>query len=195
MKFGRRMAVAEQHVVRALREKRSELAGLVKGLEQELSEHRAALMHLDATMRLFDPEIRPEEIGSAQRRRCNAWFCPGECLRLIYDVLRDAPQPVTTREVVERTTTLKGISVGDDRQRALVRKTVLASLNRAKDTIERVDAEGVVGWQVRQAARARCQSPQKSTDGRQRKAKRITPCTCSPLLRRRASSRQAASWA
>jgi hypothetical protein len=32
-------------------------------------------------------------------------------------------------------------------------------------------------------------------DGRQRKAKRITPCTCSPLLRRRASSRQAASWA
>ena len=129
----------------------------MKGLEQELSEHRAALMHLDATMRLFDPEIRPEEIGSAQRRRCNAWFCPGECLRLIYDVLRDAPQPVTTREVVERTTTLKGISVGDDRQHALVRKTVLASLNRAKDTIERVDAEGVVGWQVRQAARARCQ--------------------------------------
>src|SRR3954452_15460991 len=102
MKFGRRMAVAEQHVVRALREHRSELAGLVKGLEQELSEHRAALMHLDATMRLFDPEIRPEEIGSAQRRRCNAWFCPGECLRLIYDVLRDAPQPVTTREIADR---------------------------------------------------------------------------------------------
>jgi hypothetical protein len=35
--------VAEQHVVRVLRDKRSELAGLVKGLEQELSEHRAAL--------------------------------------------------------------------------------------------------------------------------------------------------------
>src|SRR3954469_8119863 len=150
MKFGRRMAVAEQHVVRALRDKRFELAGLVKGLEQELSEHRAALTHLDATMRLFDPEIRPEEIGPPpQRRRCNAWFRPGECLRLIYDVLRDAPQPMTTREVVERVTELKSISVSDDRQRALLQKTILASLNRARDAIERVETAGVVRWRVR----------------------------------------------
>ena len=149
--------MAEQHVIRVLRDKRSELAGLVKGLEQELSEHRAALTHLDATMRLFDPEIRPEEIGPRQRRHCNAWFRPGECLRLIYDVLRDVPQPMTTREVVERVRELKSISVGDDRQRALIQKTVLASLNRAKDTIERIEAAGVVRWRVRQAARARCQ--------------------------------------
>jgi hypothetical protein len=149
--------VAEQHVVRVLRDKRSELAGLVKGLEQELSEHRAALTHLDATMRLFDPEIRAEESGLPQRRVCNAWFRPGECLRLIYGVLRDAPQPMTTREVVERMTELKSLSIGDDRQRALLQKTILASLNRAKDTIERVETAGVVRWRVRQAARARCQ--------------------------------------
>src|SRR4051812_6164321 len=157
MKFGRRMAVAEQHVVRALREKRSELAGLVKGLEQELSERRAALMHLDATMRLFDPEIGPEEIGSAQRRRCNAWFCPGECLRLIYDVLRDAPQPVTTREVGEGTAALKGIPVGRGPQAAFVRKDGPASAKRRKESNERGGGEGGGGWQVRQAARARCQ--------------------------------------
>jgi hypothetical protein len=149
--------VVEQHVIRVLREKRSELAGLVKGLEQELSERRTALTHLDATMRLFDPEIRPEKIGPRQRRRCNAWFRPGECLRLIYDVLRDAPQPMTTREVVDRMIALKRISGGDDRQRALFQKTVLASLNRAKDTIERVGSAGVVKWRVRQAALARCQ--------------------------------------
>ena len=141
--------MAEQHVVRVLRDKRSELAGLVKGLEQELSEHHAALTHLDATMRLFDPEIRPEEIGPPQRRRCNAWFRPGECLRLIYDVLREAPQPMTRREVVERMTALKSLSVGDDRQRALLQKTILASLHRTRDTLERVEAGGVVRWRVR----------------------------------------------
>ncbi|CAH2605516.1 conserved protein of unknown function (plasmid) [Rhodovastum atsumiense] len=149
--------MAEQHVIRVLRDKRSELAGLVKGLERELGEHRAALMHLDVTMRLFDPETRPEEIGPRQRRRCNAWFRPGECLRLIYDVLRDAPQPMTTREVVERMTELKSISLSDDCQHALIQKTVLASLNRAKDTIERVETAGVVRWRGRQAARERCQ--------------------------------------
>ena len=141
--------MAEQHVVRVWRDKRSELAGLVKGLEQELSEHHAALTHLDATMRLFDPEIRPEEIGPPQRRRCNAWVRPGECRRLLYDVLREAPQPMTTREVVERMTALKSLSVGDDRQRALLQKTILASLNRARDTLERVEAGGVVRWRVR----------------------------------------------
>jgi hypothetical protein len=43
------------------------------------------------------------------------------------------------------------------RGRALIQKTILASLNRAKDTIERIETAGVVGWRVRQAARARCQ--------------------------------------
>jgi hypothetical protein len=140
--------VSELHVIGGLRNKRSELAGQVTSLEQQLVEHRAALTHLDATMRLFDPEIRPEEIGPRQRRMCNAWFRPGECLRLIYDVLREAPQPMATREVVERVTELKSISFTDERQRALLQKTILASLNRARDTIERVETGGVVRWRV-----------------------------------------------
>jgi hypothetical protein len=143
------VVVSELHIIGALHNKRSELAGLVKGLEQQLIEHRAALTHLDATMRLFDPDIRPEEIRPRQRRSCNAWFRPGECLRLLYDVLRDTPQPMATREVVERVTELKSISVSDDRQRALLQKTILASLNRARDAIERVETAGVVRWRVR----------------------------------------------
>ena len=45
----------------------------------------------------------------------------------------------------------------DDHRRELVQKTLLASLNRAKETIERVETAGVVRWRVVQAARARCQ--------------------------------------
>ena len=37
------------------------------------------------------------------------------------------------------------------------RKTLLGSLNRAKETIERVETAGVVRWRLIQAARARCQ--------------------------------------
>lgn len=139
--------MAEPHVIGALRDKRSELAGM--GLEQQLVQHRASLTHLDATMRLFDPELRPEEIRARQRRTCNAWFRPGECLRLIYDVLRDVPQPMTTRELVERITDMKVILVRDDRQRALIQKTILASLSRAKETIERIETAGGVRWQIR----------------------------------------------
>jgi hypothetical protein len=122
--------VAEQHVIRALRDKRSELAGLVKGLEQKLGEHRTTLTHLDATLRLFDPQIRPEEIRPRQPRTRSVWFRPGECLRRIYDVLREAPEPLTTRAIADRIIAMKDMTNGDERSRALIRKVVLGSLNR-----------------------------------------------------------------
>ncbi len=101
--------MAQAHVISALRDKRSELAGMVNRLEQELVGHRASLTHLDATMRLFDPDIRPEEIRPRRQRARNAWFHSGECLRLIHDVLRDASQPLTTRELAERVIEAKAI--------------------------------------------------------------------------------------
>jgi hypothetical protein len=142
------MALAEAHVIYTLRDKRSELAGMVIRLEQELVEHRASLTHLDATMRLFDPDIRPEEIRPRQQRARNAWFRPGECRRLIYDVLRDASQSLTRRELAERVMDAKAIPAADDRQRALIQKTILGSLNRAKQTIERTETGGVIKWRV-----------------------------------------------
>ena len=141
--------MAERHVIGALRTKRAELSGTLRQLEQQLAQQRTNLAHLDATMRLFDPEIRPKDIRPRQLRARNAWFRPGECLRLIYDELREATQPTTTtRELAERIMRLKAMPMTDDRCRALVQKTLLSSLNRAKTTIARVETAGVVGWQL-----------------------------------------------
>ena len=140
--------MAEAHVIGALRDKRSELAGMVNRLEQELVEHRTSLSHLDATMRLFDPDSRPEEVRPGQQRTRNVWFRPGECLRLIYDVLRDAAAPLTTRELAERIVDAKAIAAIDDRGRILIERTILGSLNRAKETIARVETAGVVSWRL-----------------------------------------------
>jgi hypothetical protein len=141
--------MAELHVVGALRNKRAEVAGVVSQLEKQLMQERANLAHVDATMRLFDPNSRPHEIRPKHPRERRAWFRHGECLRLIYDPLRDAPQPVTTRELAERIMRVKAMPTTDDRRRELVQKTVLGSLNRAKQTIIRVETAGVVSWQLR----------------------------------------------
>ena len=53
--------MAELHVIAALRDKRSELAGMVMGLERQLAEHRGGLTHVDATIGLFDPQLRPQD--------------------------------------------------------------------------------------------------------------------------------------
>jgi hypothetical protein len=78
----------------------------------------------------------------------NDWFRPGECRRRIHDVLRDALGPMTTREIVEGVMTAKKLPDDDARTRELIHKTVLGSLNRATDTIERVEAAGSMAWRV-----------------------------------------------
>ncbi len=140
--------MAEPDVICALRDKQSEVSGMIERLERQLVEHRAGLTHLEGVLRLFDPSIQSEAARPERQRRQRAWFRPGESLRLIYDVLRDAAQPVVTRELVDRVMTMKDITVADERDRALIQKTLSASLHRAKETIERVNIEGVVGWRV-----------------------------------------------
>ena len=147
--FRGRAAMVEPHVMHALRNKRAELAGTLIQLEQQLVQQRADLTHIDATMRLFDPNIQPDEIHPKRGRRHSAWFRHGECLRLIYDELRDAPEPMTTRELTERIMRGKAIPVDDDRCRELMQKTLLGSLNRAKETIARIESGGVVSWRLR----------------------------------------------
>jgi len=82
------------------------------------------------------------------RRRYNDWFRPGECRRRIHDVLRDAPEPITTRAIVEKIMAAKNVSSDDARVRELIHKTVLGSLNRATDTIQRTQARGSAAWWV-----------------------------------------------
>jgi hypothetical protein len=105
--------MGELHVVSALRDKRSELAELVIELEKQLCRHRANLAHIDATMRLFDPRIGPKAVSANQPNGRHEWFSRGECRRLIYDVLHDAPKPMTTREITDAVVPAKGIFVGD----------------------------------------------------------------------------------
>ena len=144
--------MGELPVMDMLRSKRSELVGSMSRLEQQLAQHRGSLAHLDATVRLFDPDLLPWDADPAPQRERVSWFRPGECRRLIHDVLRDAPQPLATRELAERVTAARGTPAGDSRTCALIQKTVLASLSRAKGTIGRTDVDGVVGWRVCQAA-------------------------------------------
>jgi len=131
-------------IISTLRDKRLEVAGALERLERQVDQHRADLAHLEATMRLFDPDVEPETVQSTPPRRRNDWFRPGECRRRIRHVLRDAARPMKTREVVE------GVMAADDdaRTRELIHKTVVGSLKRATDTIERVEAAGSAAWRV-----------------------------------------------
>lgn len=138
--------MAETHVVSALKSKRAELSGIIQQLEQQIARHREGLAHIDATILLFDPDAKPAEIKPRRQVARNTWFGQNECIRAIYDVLRSAPEPMTTRAISERIMATKGIP-GEGRTAELIAKTVLGSLNRAKD-VERMVVGGAVVWRV-----------------------------------------------
>jgi hypothetical protein len=144
--------MAEPHVIGALRNKRAELAGTLRQLEQQLAGHRANLAHLDATMLLFDPNVRPNDIRPRRIGARNVWFRQGECLRLIYDELREATQAVTTRELAERIIRVKAIPAADDHQRELVQKRVGARIYRRL-------------WEIRASAGSSGRGPVGSASG------------------------------
>lgn len=51
-----------QHAITALRDKRGELSGNIDALQDQLRAAMIDLDHIDATLRMFDPEIELDEI-------------------------------------------------------------------------------------------------------------------------------------
>jgi hypothetical protein len=66
--------MAKADVISLLRDKRSDLAGAILRLEQQLTQRRADLTHLGAAMLLFDPDLLPRETHSRQPRAHSIWF-------------------------------------------------------------------------------------------------------------------------
>jgi hypothetical protein len=121
--------MAESHIVSGLVAKRGELAGEAQHCRRELQRLADELGHLDATIRLFDPDYELGGIRPRKRRRGHRWFGPGECQRLVLEVLRDAAGPLSDQGVVVAVATRKGLQ---DRPEALsvLQKTTVAVLRR-----------------------------------------------------------------
>jgi hypothetical protein len=121
--------MVESHVVSGLVAKRAELAGEAEDHRRALDRLGKELGHLDATIRLFAPDYDLGGIRARKRRRAHPWFGPGECQRLVLEVLSDAPGPLSDPLVTAAVAARKGLQ---DRPEVLapLQKTTLAVLRR-----------------------------------------------------------------
>ena len=143
--------MAEAHVVAALKDKRAELSGSIADLEKRIGQHRADLLHVDAVLRLFAPEFEPATIPSKAVRQPSGWFRPGGLARMVLDVLRTAPAPLSIREITAQVMERRGLDPQDGRTAELLRKLVRNAVNRqAADLVERVEDGTLVRWRVRE---------------------------------------------
>ena len=142
--------MAESHVVSALVAKRSEVAGLIADLERKTAQQRADLVHVDAVLRLYAPELEPDGIPFRVVRRRNGWFKSGELVRMVLDTLRVAPAPMPTREIAAAVMALRGLDPADMQTSRLICKLVNNALARqAGDLVEKIALNRSVVWRVR----------------------------------------------
>lgn len=80
---------ANQYAIAALKDRRAAMAGEVKSLKDQIAYRQDQLAHLDATIRLLDPNFPVDTIPPKRPRRVKL-FKHGELGRLILDSLRRA---------------------------------------------------------------------------------------------------------
>ena len=129
--------MAESHVISALVEKHARLLG-------ELSYHRKTVKRLEKALeatgesiKLFEPKYAVHNIKTIRRKHRSEHFQQGECGRLVLEILRDACEPLTTKQVVTQLIRIKGLELNDVGQHTLLKMTVnvLKGLSR-RDTIK-----------------------------------------------------------
>jgi hypothetical protein len=140
--------MAETHVITALVAKRSEIAGLIISLEKQIHTHQAALAHIDAALRLFDPSVKLA--GLAPKRPPHArspYFAQGEIADRCRKALR-AGGEVTSESVAVQAMKEKGLDPTDRKLRSDFVRRILWALQRMnqRGTLDKVGERAGVRW-------------------------------------------------
>ena len=135
--------MAESHVVSALIRKRAGIAGRIEHTQTALRQLIIDLDNLDATIRLFKPDIDLEEIRPKPLPPRHAAF-RGEIARIVFAALRQSPGPLTAQQIAQHVMAERGLNTADKRLVRLVGKRVGSCLrhHRAKGTLRSMQGKG-----------------------------------------------------
>jgi hypothetical protein len=146
--------VAESHVISAMRQKRAYVAGEIIAAERRIGDLRAALVHLDATMRLFaGDDINPEAIVPKLPRPVPAMpvIAPrGDLMRSVLDVLRLAGGALNLPEIASKVALALGVDLQNNHDRQILNERIRNALYRVRDKggAESFRDSGVIFWRL-----------------------------------------------
>lgn len=138
------------HVIAGLLKRRSELAGRAEEMQRQFRQLLDDIDNLDATLRIFQPDIDLEEIKPTPLPpRFPAY--KGEIARIVLTALRQTTNPMTTRDLTMLVMTERGLNIRDKKLQGAMAKRTGACLeqyrNRGLIKSER-HAGNVVTWEI-----------------------------------------------
>ncbi len=119
--------MVNEHVLSGIMRKRAELAGKLEHHQAVVRQLFIDLDNVDATIRMFDPDIELNEIRPKPLPPRHAAY-KGEVARIILATLRDAKRPCSTQELTMHVMAERGMNTADKRLVKTVTKRVGACL-------------------------------------------------------------------
>lgn len=137
------------HVLSGLIAKRAELAGRIEFMQREMRDLVNSIGHVDAAIRLFDPNADVDDIKPKFPPRFHAF--KGEVSRLVLDGLRKANGPLPVHELTLIVAAGRGLSPDEKPfMRVLSRRVGACLRNLRKKGLVRLQREmGQAGlWEI-----------------------------------------------
>jgi hypothetical protein len=125
--------MAQSLIINALTAKRTEIGALITELEHRVRQARVDLSHIDAALRLFDPDAKPVVTYAKRGRPRNhrdGLFEEGEISRRCRNCLREKGEPISAETIVRQVMTDKTLDAEDARLRRDLIGRFLMGLHR-----------------------------------------------------------------
>lgn len=139
------------HVIHALTKRRAELTGEIEATHQRLRQMITDLDNLDKTILQFDPDFQVETIRPKAFRPPADWAHRGEMARGVLSILRQASEPMTTRDLALEMLVTRALDPQDQRLLKLMAKRIGVALRHQYDNgvVRRMQGTGqFVLWEV-----------------------------------------------
>lgn len=117
-----------EFVLNGLVKRRAQLAGDIENAHETLRKMVLDLESLDATILQFDPTYRVEAIKAKAFRPPKDWSNRGQMSRIILSILRQAAEPLTTRDIALQLLVERALDKSDQRLLRLMTKRVGVAL-------------------------------------------------------------------
>jgi hypothetical protein len=138
------------HVVTGLIAKRRELAGIVQDLEKRSKAAALELVHVEAALKVFKPDIDMTSFNPRPVRPRHAAF-KGETSRAVLQALRGAASSLGTNELTEIVMKARGLSLDDIKLCRTMVDRVRACLKhwRERGVLRSVQGpDGILVWEI-----------------------------------------------
>jgi hypothetical protein len=113
-----------EFVLNGLVRRRAQLAGDIENTHEALRKMVLDLESLDATIVQFDPDFQVETIKPKAFRPPKDWSNRGQMSRIVLGVLRQASEPLTTRDIALQLLIERALDKSDLRLLRLMTKRV-----------------------------------------------------------------------